>query len=320
MAVNHDIITIDSHYAGEPERAAVYLMIEDGEAAFIDNNTALAVPRLLDALKDQGMTPEQVRYLIVTHVHLDHSGGTEALLGHCPNATVIAHPKASRHLIDPSRLVQSVKQFYGEDWFTEHYGVIGPIDENRVQIVDDEETLPFGGRTLRFLHTRGHANHHISIYDDKSNAMFAGDSFGVAYPKLQQGTKPFVMWSSAPTDFDPDEARKSIRRIVDSGAERVYLTHYGPFNAIDEGASQLLKSVDALEEILDEAAGSELSGEALQDLCEKRLDAAIKLALEDSGVETNEAAQHWTKPDIRLNAMGLVYAAMRRRKAAQSGQ
>ncbi len=311
-----DIITIDSYYAGEPERVAVFLMIEGEEAAFIDNSTVFAVPRLLEALKDHDMAPEQVRYLIVTHVHLDHSGGTAALLEHCPNATVIAHPKAARHIIDPSRLVQSVRQLFGEEWFNTHYGVIEPVDANRVRTVEDEETLAFGGRTLRFLHTRGHANHHISIIDDKTNAVFAGDSFGVAYPSLQRGRKPFIMWSSAPADFDPDEARKTIQRIAQSGIERAYLTHFGPFDAIEEGAAQLTKSVDELGALLEDAADSGLTGDELQAFCEDQLEGIVKAGLEASGVELDDAGWRWATPDIRLNAMGLAYAAKRRRRAA----
>jgi len=89
-----DIITIDCHYLDQPEFAAAYLMTEGEEAAFIDNNTNHALPRLLRALDDAGLSPQQVRYLIVTHVHLDHAGATSALAKACPNAVVLAHPRA----------------------------------------------------------------------------------------------------------------------------------------------------------------------------------------------------------------------------------
>ena len=91
--------TIDCHYMG-PRRAAAYLIVEDRRAAFVDNNTVHAVPHLLQGLEAAGVTPEQVEYLIVTHVHLDHAGGTAGLLAHCPNATVIC-PNGSAK--DPPR-------------------------------------------------------------------------------------------------------------------------------------------------------------------------------------------------------------------------
>ena len=92
----HGIHTIDCNYLDRPRFAAAYLLVDGDEAAFVDNNTNHAVPDLLDALSRTGLSPGQVRYLIVTHVHLDHAGGTSALAAACPNATVLAHPRAAR--------------------------------------------------------------------------------------------------------------------------------------------------------------------------------------------------------------------------------
>src|SRR5207249_2808378 len=85
--------TVDCHYI-EPGKAAAYLLVEGDRAAFIDNNTTHAVPLLLQALEDHGLSPEQVDYLIVTHIHLDHAGATAEMAEYCPNAMVLAHPKA----------------------------------------------------------------------------------------------------------------------------------------------------------------------------------------------------------------------------------
>ena len=67
-----DPVVIDCGYFG-PEIAAAFLLVEGGRAAFIETNTAHAVPLFLRALEDQGLTPEQVDYVIVTHAHLDHA-------------------------------------------------------------------------------------------------------------------------------------------------------------------------------------------------------------------------------------------------------
>src|SRR5689334_19071829 len=130
MAASKPPITIDCQYL-YPEFAAAYLVIEGQEALFIENNTAHATPLLIQALKKEGLELNQVKYLIVTHIHLDHSGGSYSLLNACPNATLLAHPRAAPHLIDPSKLIKSAKKVYGEAAFEELYGEVKPIAAER---------------------------------------------------------------------------------------------------------------------------------------------------------------------------------------------
>jgi len=116
-SANHDsVVTVDCNHL-MPKFAAAYLIVEGDRAAFVDNNTSRATPLLMQALDTHGLRPEQVIYAIVTHVHLDHAGGTSALLRECPNAVAMAHPRAARHLVSPSRLVAAVKSVYGESTF-----------------------------------------------------------------------------------------------------------------------------------------------------------------------------------------------------------
>ncbi|MEK7793515.1 MAG: MBL fold metallo-hydrolase, partial [Candidatus Hydrogenedentota bacterium] len=184
MAVTEHITTIDGNYTC-PQRAAAYLLVDGDEAAFVDNVKRFAVPDLLAALSQRGLSSEQVRYIIVTHVHLAHSGGTAELLKHCPNATVIAHPRAGRHLIDPSKLIAAARPIYGDELFEREFGVIEPVPAERVRIVEEGDTLDFGARTLEFLHTPGHAKHHLSVIDPGTESALTGDAYGLAQLRLQ---------------------------------------------------------------------------------------------------------------------------------------
>ncbi|MCR9142173.1 MAG: MBL fold metallo-hydrolase [bacterium] len=314
MSTTASVITIDCDYV-YPGAAAAYLIVEGDRAAFVENNTTHAVPRLLAALKDQGLTPEQVDYAIITHVHLDHAGGTSALLAACPKATVLAHPKAARHIIQPERLVESSRAVYGPEVFDKLYGEIQPVPAERVRTMEHGEELRFGERTLRFIHTRGHADHHFCIYDSKSKGIFTGDSFGIGYAGLQS-EGPFLYPSTTPTQFHADEARKSVRLIRESGAERAYLTHFGAFEDMAAGEEQMLRGLDAMEGLFENARDDGRAGDELQSFCEDGVRAYFKDKLQGHGLHLSPEQWRLLELDIGINAMGIAYAAGRARRKA----
>jgi len=314
------IHTIDTHYLGRPELAAAYLIVEGDRAAFVDNNTNSAVPRLLAALEEERLTPEQVDYLIITHVHLDHAGGTSRLAEACPNATVLAHPRAAPHVIDPAKLVASASAVYGEAEFERLYGTIEPVAEDRVQVMDDEETLRFGSRELRFLHTRGHANHHFCIADSASGAIFAGDAFGLVYPLLQ-GEGTFAFPSTSPTDFEPELARESVRRLVDEKPSCIYLTHFGAVTDIETAAGQLTRHLDFAERLRDDAENSDLPDDDLTGYCLPRLQDYFAGLLDGWGnLGRDPATWKQVKMDLQINAQGIAFAANKRRRKARAAE
>jgi len=312
------IHTIDTHYLGQSDVAAAYLIVEGDRAAFVDNNTNAAVPRLLASLAEHGLAPEQVEYLIITHVHLDHAGGTSALARACPNATVLAHPRAAPHVIDPSKLVASASTVYGPDQFKRLYGTIEAVAEDRVRVMDDEQTLRFGHRELRFLHTRGHANHHFCIADSASGAIFSGDAFGLVYPALQrEGT--FAFPSTSPTDFEPELARQAVGRLVAEQPSAIYVTHFGAVTDIRVAAGQLVRHLDFSERLRDDAEASDRPDEALESYCRARLSDYFAGLLDGRGTLGRDA-ETWSllRLDIDLNAQGIAFAANKRRRKARA--
>jgi glyoxylase-like metal-dependent hydrolase (beta-lactamase superfamily II) len=313
------IHTIDTHYLGRAEFAAAYLIVEQGRAAFIDNNTNAAVPTLLAALDQAGLSPDDVEYLILTHVHLDHAGGTSKLARRCPNATVVAHPRAAPHVIDPSKLVASASAVYGADEFERLYGRIEPVEASRVRTMDDEETLRFGARELRFLHTRGHANHHFCIADSASESIFTGDAFGLIYPALQrEGT--FAFPSTSPTDFEPELARDAVRRLVDERPRCVYPTHFGAVTDLETAAGQLIRHLDFAERLRDDAEAGDLPDEALEAWCKARINDYFAGLFDGRGtLGSDPEIAALIGLDIDLNAQGIAFAANKRRRKARAG-
>ena len=301
--------TIDAEYL-HPQLAASYLRVQDGEAAFIETNTAKAVPRLLRALEEEGLSREQVRWIVVTHVHLDHAGGAAALLASCPNATLVAHPRAARHLVDPSRLVASATQVYGEDVFAEMYGSIDPVPESRVRIAEDGDSIELGSAILRFLHTRGHANHHFVVHDPSYSTVFTGDTFGLVYPRLQRGGR-LAFASTSPTDFDAAEARRSIDRVLDLHTRSVCLTHFGEYEDRERIAVQLRNWIDRSERLVEEALG--LAPDDAERHIRAGLERLLYEAARAASVQLLPEDRELLELDLSLNTQGLAWVAAKRR-------
>jgi len=243
--MDYGITAVDTHYL-RPRFDASHLIVRDGRAAFVDTGTNDSVPRLMDALKAKGLDPEQVDYVFVTHVHLDHAGGAGLLMQALPNAKTVAHPRGARHLIQPDRLIRGAKAVYGEAEFSRHYGNIRAIDEQRVLAVEDGELIDWGGDRLELIHTPGHARHHYCIVDHRSNGIFTGDSFGISYRELDTKHGAFIFPTTTPVQFDPDAAHATIDRLVGYAPECVYLTHFSRVTDVPRLARDLHTDLDAM--------------------------------------------------------------------------
>jgi glyoxylase-like metal-dependent hydrolase (beta-lactamase superfamily II) len=305
------VFTIDCEYVF-PNVAAAYLIIEGNEAAFVENNTTQAVPILLNELKKHNIKKENVKYIIITHVHLDHAGGTGALLKECPNAQVIAHPRAAPHLVNPKRLIESAKMVYGEETFFKLYGNILQVPEEKIYIPSDGESINWGSRYLKFIYTRGHANHHFVVYDSLTNGVFSGDSFGIGYPITQTGKYPFLFPSTTPTDFDPIEAKVSLQKILTTGADKIYLTHFGVWEYVLEGAKQLLDALDYMEEVLFLAQDPKIKDEDLDEFVKNKVSFFMHREVEKRNLPNS--VFELLNLDIEINSMGISFAARRARK------
>lgn len=302
------LLTIDSEYL-RPDLAACFLRVERDEAAIIETNTARAAPAILRAIDEAGLQREQVRWVIVTHAHLDHAGGAAALIEALPHATLVAHPRAARHLIDPSRLVASASAVYGAERFEAIYGTIDPIPAERVRTVEEGETVELGGAEFPVLHTRGHAKHHFVLHDPARETVYTGDTFGLVYPRLQRAGR-FALASTSPTDFEADEARRSVDRILALGTRTACLTHFGEVDRLEETAQQLRRWIDRSEEIL-EAAIAE-GPEDLEGWIRGRLEVAMSEAVESRGLSLDDGDRELLSLDLELNAQGLAFVAGRR--------
>ncbi|MGB1581647.1 MAG: MBL fold metallo-hydrolase, partial [Nevskiales bacterium] len=208
-------------------------------AAFVDTGTNYSVPSMLNALSEHELSAEDVRYIIPTHVHLDHAGGAGEMMRQCRNAELVIHPRGAPHMIDPSKLVAGATAVYGEEEMRNSYGEILPISKDRVLSPEDGESLDLNGRPLLFLHTEGHAKHHFCVYDETSNGFFTGDTFGLSYRELDTDRGAFVLPTTTPVQFDPEAWQESINRLMSFDPARMYLTHFGMVEDVERLACDL---------------------------------------------------------------------------------
>ncbi|MES9943674.1 MAG: MBL fold metallo-hydrolase [Candidatus Thiodiazotropha sp.] len=239
----NQITCIDTHYQ-RPDLAACYLLESEGEAVFIDTGTSHTVPYLMQLLAAKGIQPSQVKYVIPTHVHLDHAGGAGELMRRLPNASLVIHPYGAKHMIDPSKLIAGATAVYGEAQFAQQFGTLTPIAEERVIEAPDETRVRFGNRELLILDTPGHARHHFCIYDALSQAIFSGDTFGLSYREFDTEHGHFIMPTTTPVQFDPVAWQATLVRLISLAPERIYLTHYGEIGTPQTMAEKLSRYID----------------------------------------------------------------------------
>ncbi|MHA6203317.1 MBL fold metallo-hydrolase [Dyella soli] len=243
--MNHGIYTIDTGFV-RPRFDAAYLVVENGRGAFVDCGTNHAVPRMLDALTEAGLSPDDVDWLILTHVHLDHAGGAGELMARLARARLVVHPRGARHMIDPSQLWAGASAVYGEAVMEETYGRLRPIAAERVVEAPDGHIVLLAGRPLLCLETPGHARHHLSVYDERANVCFTGDTFGLSYREFDTSNGPFILPTTSPVQFDPDALHASIRRLVGLQPVAMYLTHYDRVQEVARLADDLHALIDAM--------------------------------------------------------------------------
>jgi len=221
------VFLVDTGYL-RPRLAACYIVRGRDSAAIIETGHAATVPRLLAALQQLGIAREAVSHVIVTHVHLDHAGGAGLLMQALPGATLVAHPRGARHMVDPARLWAGTVGVYGEEATRALYGEPVPVAAGRVVEAPEGFSVDLGARPLRFLDAPGHARHHFVVFDPVTRGFFSGDSFGLSYRETDGGPHgPFFAISTTPVQFDPPALHATLDRMLAERPERVYLTHFG---------------------------------------------------------------------------------------------
>jgi len=296
------IVAFDAGYV-RPVLAAIHLVIENGRVAFIDTGSNDALPNASAALRKLGLDAAAVDYVILTHIHLDHAGGAGSMMRAFPHARLVVHPRGARHMAEPSKLVAGVTAVYGEEYVQRVYGEILPIPAERIVEAPDGHVISLSGRELICLDTPGHARHHICIVDQKAKAIFTGDMFGLSYRELDVDGRQFIFPTTTPTQFEPEEMRASIQRLLALQPEAMYLTHYSRVPNVHAQGAELLRNLDALVEL---ALREQASGAQRHDRIKQKMTEYLLAEIRQHGCRLAESTllDIWAT-DLELNAQGL---------------
>ncbi len=219
VKVSENIYLIDTISLGFKETVAAYLILGD-KYALVDMGYASSLENLLKGIREVGVSPSELDYLIPTHVHLDHVGSLGHLSRITIDAKILAHPRAVKHIVNPSKLMESVRSVFGVK--ADMFGELLPTEQDRVRGVDDYEKLSLGSLTLTLIHSPGHAPHQITVYVDEERALITGDAVSIDYPYF-----PAQIPTTPPPSYNHEEALRTLEKLKGL-SPRIYLRpHFG---------------------------------------------------------------------------------------------
>jgi glyoxylase-like metal-dependent hydrolase (beta-lactamase superfamily II) len=247
-----------------------------------------------------GVGATDLAHIVVTHIHVDHAGGAGALLRDYPRSTLWVHERGARHLVDPTRLIASTERTYGAERMHRLYGTTLPCPEGRIRTVGDDDRIPLGPRTLRVVHTPGHASHHIALFDEAIGSLFTGEAIGSYLP-----WGPAFRPALPPPEVDVEAASSTIDRLEATRPTTLLTSHFGPVpdveEAFDRARSGLAAWSGAAERVLRAAPDAD------DDPIESALREVAQAGFADEAGRPlgAEAGRYDVLGSIRMNAQGL---------------
>jgi glyoxylase-like metal-dependent hydrolase (beta-lactamase superfamily II) len=249
------IVTIDLNFQNKTNAIASYL-IRDGDAVvLIETGPGSTLPALEAALAAEGLSTRDVTHVLVTHIHLDHSGATGFLAKQ--GAQIYVHPNGVAHLVNPEKLIASATRIYG-DKMDQLWGEILPVPQNQLTVPNDAEEIVIGNMRFLPVNTPGHAEHHYSyLFED---VCFCGDVGGVRIPGYVYLRAPMP-----PPELHFGRWRESIARLKALKFSRIAPTHFGIFDDAQWQLDEMDKALLDVEKWLEIVMAQEPSIEDLRE-------------------------------------------------------
>ena len=288
--VGERVYLLDTMAMGQVGTVGAFL-IKGPKVTLVDCGYASSYQSVLDGLAEVGVAPSEVRYLIPTHVHLDHAGAAGRLLKEMPNAEVITHERGAPHLIDPSKLIESSTRVFGNEIMS-MYGLPEPIPADRVTSVGKETHLDLGGGMgATLVHAPGHAPHQISVLLDNPKALLTADAVGITYPGMKT-----VIPTTPPPSFDPKLLVATVGELGQMDPKSLLVPHFGARKDVDFVFDDTAAKVN---EWVRTIGGMRNSKKGLDEITEEM----VARVASDEGVESIPI---YAQISVRTSVMGIL--------------
>lgn len=260
--LSHGLSWIDLKFLGRSNVIAAVVVRGPAGAAIIDPGPTSCLATLELGLQSQGLRWDDIRHILLTHIHLDHAGAAGTIVRAHPHINVFVHQRGAAHMIDPSRLLDSATRLYG-DQMDRLWGEFAPVPRSHVVTLAGGEQVEAGGRVFDVAYTPGHASHHVSFFDPSSGVAFVGDVAGVC------ALEGYVLPPTPPPDVDIEAWHQSVDRILAWSPATLFLTHFGPVRRVRPHLAELLDHLQimaaAVRTSLDEEGTDEEKSERFAD-------------------------------------------------------
>ena len=256
--VTDKISIINAPFSGTTGVLGTYL-IEGERKAVIDPGPTTQTVGVIDILRKKGV--KELEVVLLSHIHLDHAGGSWKMAQEYPNCYVYCHPKGLAHMVDPTKLKAGAERLFGE--FVLEYGEITGVPAEKMKDSHEGEVIDLGGITLEVLWTPGHSSHSQTYWEPDSKTVIVGDSGGRVIGK----SGPII--PTSPPPHNPVKAVESIDRILALKPETLCVAHFGFFSEPALYLKSLKKRTTMWGKLSVEAAREEMSLENLVDLVQE---------------------------------------------------
>lgn len=188
-----------------------FVIESNGELTLIDTGFKNSTDKIFAAIEKAGKKPENIKQIILTHSHPDHSGSAAAIKNklnvplyiHEEDATLLEQGIGGRlpHEVSPGILNKILFNLFIKKSPNQTDAVV--VDEK----LKDGDVLPIAGG-LKVIHTPGHSKGHVALLLESDGVLIAGDLcanmmglwYSTVYESRAEGVKSIL--KAAAFDFD----------------------------------------------------------------------------------------------------------------------
>ncbi|MEZ4586685.1 MAG: MBL fold metallo-hydrolase [Gemmatimonadales bacterium] len=214
-------VIIDVKHLGRDAYVASHLLDTPAGPVLLDPGPGSTLANLRAGLESHGLQVTDLQAVLLSHIHFDHAGAIGLLVAEHPELPVYVHERGAPHLVDPTKLLASATQVFG-DKMDYLWGPFLPVPADRIRVLQGGEQVRFGSRSFEVLYTPGHASHHVTYLERATDTAYVGDIGGIRLPWL-----PVALPVTPPPDFSLERWLASVDAIEAWKPRRIFSTHFG---------------------------------------------------------------------------------------------